>query len=246
MLIEKPDRVVHYPANPDKFEFDSEVADVFPDMARRSIPLFYETHGIHAEMCRDLIEAGQNRILDVGASRGAFIQALYDWYGPQVLDVTTIENSPYMIEHLEQDYPHARHELCDLSSREFLRDMRTFDIINMSYVLQFIPPALQPSVVTQVVRMLRPGGLLFVGAKLAVHGQLGKALHEQYISWRMTRGYTREEIDAKTKALASSMWPWSEDHLTSALRGAGIYDIARTTSYTVFANYVCTKEYRHD
>ena len=29
---------VHFPADPDKFAFDGEVSQIFPDMARRSIP----------------------------------------------------------------------------------------------------------------------------------------------------------------------------------------------------------------
>lgn len=246
MLIEEESRPVHFPAKPDKFEFDAEVSKVFPDMARRSIPLFYETHGLHARLCGDIIQRGAARVADLGASRGAFIQALHDAYGSTAMDVTTFENSPYMAAHLANDFPEHRHEIADLTSVRFLTDARKFDIVNMSYVLQFISPTMQRRVLAKVVEMVAPGGLLFLGAKLAVHGELGKALHEQYIGWRMTNGYTREEVEAKTAALKSSMWPRTEAALLQDLKDFGIQDVEQTTGYTVFANYVCRKGKVHD
>ncbi|MGY0523036.1 hypothetical protein ACW0JY_38935, partial [Pseudomonas aeruginosa] len=84
----------------------------------------------------------------------------------------------------------------------FFHDRRTYDVVNLSYVLQFITPAVQRRVLAKVVEMVRPGGLLFIGAKYEVLGQVGEMPHRQYIEWRIERGYSREEIEAKTKALA--------------------------------------------
>lgn len=241
MLLQKEDRVRHYPAKEDRFEFDEEVAEVFPDMARRSLPLFYETHDLHACLCRRSIESGRDKILDIGASRGAFLKALDNHYGIEALDARALDYSQPMVERLIKEFPSVRVRQEDITSEEFLSSTHTYDIVNMAYVLQFVPLVMQPRVIAKVIQMVRPGGILFFGAKLAVHGQEGQDLHDHYINWRVGNGYTREEIEAKTKALAGSMWPISEAHLRHFFTTYGIVDVIPTTRHTVFANFMCLK-----
>ncbi|HGS7906833.1 TPA: methyltransferase domain-containing protein [Pseudomonas aeruginosa] len=240
MLTRKDDRPVHMPANPAKFEFDAEVAAIFPDMACRSIPDFLRAHDLHAELCRELFEVGRNSVADLGASRGHFLGALSRRYGKE-FHAYACDYSLPMVEHLRKDFPWADVELVDLTAPPFFHDRRTYDVVNLSYVLQFITPAMQRRVLAKVVEMVRPGGLLFIGSKYEVLGQVGEMLHRQYIEWRMERGYSREEIEAKTKALAGSMWPRTRNALLIDLKDFGMENISDTTYNMVFGNIVCRK-----
>lgn len=234
-------RVVHLPANPEKFEFDGEVARVFPDMATRSIPLFHETHALHALLCQETFDQGHTKVMDIGASRGHFLRALSRHYPLPQMDVTACDYSYAMVEYLRRDFPSVAVAHTDITSRDFLTCRRTYDVINLAYVLQFIPIGMQRVVLAKVVNMLRPGGILFFGAKVDIPGELGRRLHDQYIQWRLGNGYTKAEIEAKTKALANSMWTREEQPLLQDLKDFGITSVARTTAHTVFSNFMCIK-----
>lgn len=242
MLDQTKGRAIHMPANPDKFEFDTEVAEVFPDMAVRSIPNFLQAHKAHARIAEALMFShGRLRVLDAGASRGHFIQAIRQTshHRPSIV---ALDYSEAMVEHLKRDYRKGVEvRLCDMSSPEFLNSDETFDVINASYVLQFIPLNCQDAVLRKLCNMVRPGGLLFFGAKMAVHGELGALLQDEYIRWRMRQGYSREEIEAKTAALKNSMWLRSHAAIEYLLTSGGMVDITKSYVHTLFTNYVCIK-----
>lgn len=234
---------VHYPAKPEKFEFDSEVSQVFPDMARRSIPLFYETHDLHAALCAPWMEQEQVAVLDVGASRGAFLSALARQYGLPRDGVYVEANdiSLDMATKLVVDFPWVKTHNLDISGDTFMSmpDGR-WDIINCTYVLQFVKEQHQVAVLRKLTRLLKPGGVLFLGQKLNSPGVVGRMLHDQYIQFRIQNGYTHEEIAAKTRALQNSMWPMSEENLNYYLNLFGL-SVMETSRWTVFNNYMCTK-----
>lgn len=234
---------VHYPANPDKFEFDQEVAQVFPDMARRSIPLFYETHDLHAALCAPWMEQERVSVLDVGASRGAFISALASRYSlpRDGVYVSANDISLDMACKLVVDFPWAKIDNLDISGGSFLsKPDDSFDIINCTYVLQFVRPEKQVGVLQKLCRMLKPGGVLFLGQKFDTPGPVGRMLHDQYIQFRINNGYTAEEIAAKTLALQNSMWPMPEENLVYYLNRFGL-SVVETSRWTVFNNLMCTK-----
>lgn len=243
LTIPADGHAVHYPAKPDKFEFDGEVAEVFPEMARRAIPLFYETHELHAALCAPWIEQEKVDILDVGASRGAFVKALIGRYGlPREGSYVRMNDlSIDMATKLAVEFPWAKTDNMDIAGRMFMQQPEgVWDIINCTYVLQFVRKRMQVVVLGKLCRMLKPGGVLFLGQKLDIPGPVGKLLHDQYIEFRKQNGYTEEEIAAKTQALQNSMWPMSEENLRYYLEKFGV-SVAETSRWTVFNNFMCVK-----
>lgn len=236
---------IHYPANPARFEFDQEVSQLFPDMAKKSIPLFYETHELHASLAAKWIndsEADTVDILDLGASRGAFLAELftqYDLSDPRYR-IRAVDYSSSMVEYLLQDFPTVDVGQLDLSSEEFRSDCRKYDIINCTYVVQFLKPEYQVGILGKITRMLKPGGVLFYGHKGASAGPAGRMLHDQYIRFRVSQGYSMEEIEAKTAALKNSMWPMSDENFVYYVNKFGL-EVHPTTRWTVFSNYMCIK-----
>ena len=105
-------RIVHFPREADKFEFDSEVATIFPDMAKRSIPMYEEVHRLHVSLLLDLfIEREQVRVIDVGASRGEFfleicnqLQWPLEQRHPRI-DLVAIDSSESMLKLLSSEMP---------------------------------------------------------------------------------------------------------------------------------------------
>ncbi len=233
---------VHFPKDGTKFSFDHEVSEIFPDMAKLSIPLFYETHALHASLCKPWMEQESVDILDVGASRGAFLSALEKRYDMQRSGVRVLacDISLDMCLYLQQDFPWATVIQADIADQNNEVRPDSWDIINCTYVVQFVKPEHQVTVLRRLARALKPGGVLFLGQKMSVFGPAGRMMHDQYIQFRMDNGYTREEIEAKTQALAGSMSTMPDNVLYDYLNKYGLH-VMETSRWTVFNNYMCTK-----
>jgi len=236
---------VHFPANPNKFAFDGEVARIFNDMASRSIPNFHATHTAHAEMVLGRLERPCD-ILDIGASRGAFYSALVKAAGMDVraldnLHYSAVDNSPQMCDLLRTDFPAAKVYQMDIAKGDLdqLSDKR-YDVVCAHYVLQFVKPEHQIITLLQMFKLVRPGGLLIFGHKGSHSGELGDLAHDQYIKFRRGNGYTLAEIEAKTEALKNSMFPMSHDKLMRTF-SLHFTEIQETFRFMMFSTFLAVK-----
>lgn len=232
---------VHYPANPTRFEFDAEVAQVFKDMAERAIPNFHLAHEMHARMAAKTLDAPGARVLDIGASRGAFLQHLKSIAKPG-FSYTAVDVSKPMCDLLSEEYPEAIVRCLDVTSPEFAQTLNgeSYDVVCVNYVLQFLQPGMQYGVLDLLSRAVRRGGLLFLGHKSVHYGFMGDEAHERYIEWRIQNGYSREEIEAKTKALRGSMFPMRHAAVLSYLQG-NFEEVQETTRFMMFSTVAARK-----
>lgn len=245
---------VHYPRNPDKFEFDEEVSPVFENMAQRSIPMYQETHRLHARMARQhhFKTDRKLRILDVGTSTGMFFQHLCRSAGtpcdirpPFISSAIGTDISPSMLELLRKELEWVQALPLPAEQLSTLQD-KSFDIINISYVMQFIEPPSRQGIYNSLYDLLDDGGLLFVSEKHlpSVHAdhEIDQHMTEQYVDFRIANGYTRREIDAKTKALKGSMWPNTFNETVDMLTAAGFQQVTETARWLHFGSMVAAKE----
>lgn len=243
-VSESSGRTVHFPADPKKFSFDGEVSAIFPDMAVRSIPNFLEAHAAHARMLKRWMRAGVS-VLDVGASRGHFLQALITEYpemwAAREINYKALDNSPDMCAYLAGDYPGATVECEDISSHRFLESTQPkYDVVCMHYVLQFVPMHAQTAVFLKLIDMVKPGGVAIIGHKSRHHGDSGEAAHEEYIRFRMSKGYSREEIEAKTAALKASMFPMEHAMILRTLN-RDFHEVTETFRFMMFSTIFAVK-----
>lgn len=262
MLTHDQDRPVHFPKS-DRFEFDEEVAEIFPNMAERSIPLYREMHKFHAKILvddyLDCIAGGWNSytFLDIGASRAEFYYAIAEEAKRQGASLdkfvyTACDLSTAMVSRTFRDNPTMRYYTYDLSNPDDFRFSGSrFDAVAMHYVMQFIPVDRRYVAYERLARMLRCGGLLFYGEKetLEAHTEysakakrIAEISQEFYIDFRVNNGYSREEIEAKTKALGNSMWPVAYEHDTLRnLAARGFTTFVPTCRLGLFHTFVAIK-----
>lgn len=241
MLTDKQGKPVHFPENPNAFEFDGEVARIFPDMASRAIPNYHTAHHYHVRIARDVLSRPGARVLDVGASRGAFYRHILDQgLSPNYL---AVDSSQSMCEMLAADFPDASVQVADLTDpsvqHSLLRE-GPFDVVCCNYVLQFIRVSEQFKVLSALCDLVAPGGFLFVGHKTMHYGALGAAAHECYIDFRIENGYSREEIEAKTKALRGSMFPMTNESVVNYIK-VRFSEVQETTRFMMFSTLAARK-----
>lgn len=263
MLKGEGDKPVHFPRG-NRFEFDEEVAEIFPNMAERSIPLYQQMHALHAKILVDEYahwlltnQLGKFKVLDIGASRLEFCQSISAEARRRDVDLGRMsylacDSSQAMIDRAHQDFPGIEYELYNLADK---RDTKfsglKFHAVAMHYVMQFIPLAHRPDAYFRLGGLVREHGLLFYGEKETIQRvpfsseqivRIAEAAREHYIEFRMANGYSREEIEAKTAALQNSMWEVCyEDDTKRNLRTSGFTDFVPTCRMGLFHSFVAIK-----
>ena len=254
---------IHYPENPNKFEFDEKVAAIFPNMAERSIPLYRQMHKIQAKILVDdyfekIKWSGDPnyRVLDIGASRADFYDAIVEEVsGRDVrashISYTPCDKSTAMVR-ISADDKRIRflsYDLADPQDHAFSGSK--FDAVIMDYVMQFIPLEHRRLAYQRLADFVKRDGLLLYGEKETLtntnwrtekEGRIAHSAHDFYIDFRMQNGYSRDEIEAKTKALKNSMWEVSYESDTKRnLESVGFSPIIPTTRLGVFHSFVAIR-----
>lgn len=244
------DKPIHMPKRPDTFEFDEEVAFIFDNMARRSIPLYDESRrlavNLTAQAVNELLAEGNTvTIVDVGASTGNFFHDLWIKFGrdptkpiPNV-DLIAIDNSSHMLDRLSRKVPHAILMKDDATCLRHYENMA--NVVNMAYVAQFLEGDAQRSLYKYAYQAMAPGGLLICAQKEQILGQFASYYAEEYIQFRRNHGYTMEEVEAKTAALKNSMWPMPYAYTASVLSDVGFIGIQEVSRWLQFSTLVARK-----
>lgn len=240
--------VVHFPESPDKFQFDAEVSRVFPDMAKRSIPMYEEAHRLHASLLTPLIiNKGEGvTIYDIGASRGHFFKEVCNQLqidprvGDKRFNFVAVDQSEHMLTQLKEEMPWV--VTINKDALELLDLVEPADIICLFYVLQFIRgDENKLALLKWANRNIREGGVVVLGQKDMISPSYSALFDEEYYLFRMRNGYSLAEIQAKTKALKNSMWPSNPAWLEDMCYKAGFRDYAVTSRWLQFSTSLCIK-----
>ncbi|MFT7652491.1 MAG: tRNA (cmo5U34)-methyltransferase [Limisphaerales bacterium] len=189
------------------FAFTDEVAAVFPDMIRRSVP-GYETvipmTGLIA--ARHLGATG--KALDLGCSLGATTKAILSQTDAADVSVIGVDNSPAMIERARQINTDPRAEFieADIQSQAAIAHFHHAKVILLNFVLQFIEPASRLSTLKQLHRCLPADGLLIVSEKIQSSDPATHALFDEtHLAWKRANGYSDLEVSQKRSAIENVM-----------------------------------------
>lgn len=189
------------------FTFDENVAEVFPDMIRRSVP-GYSNILTAIGMLAERFVTSDSQVYDLGCSRGAAtLSARRNIKRPNV-KIIGIDNSQPMVERARQ---HLSAYHSDIPVEILCDDIRNIRIENASMVilnftLQFLPPEDRPTLLENVYRGLNPGGLLILSEKFRFEDETAdNLLIDLHHSFKRANGYSELEVSQKRAALENVM-----------------------------------------
>jgi len=205
------------------FKFDENVAQVFPDMIKRSVPGYstiIATIGVLAE--RYFIPG--SHCYDLGCSLGAATLTMRQRLNGQAGRIIAIDNSPSMVERCRQ--------LLEQQPGRFPVDLLCGDlqqlaigdasVVVLNFTLQFIPAAQRQQIIQQIYQGMLPGGILVLSEKIRFDDphkqQLFTDLHHAF---KKSNGYSDLEISQKRAALENVLIPESMAQHQQRLNQAG-------------------------
>ncbi len=251
-LVSEPGKVPkHMPEG--GFIFDEDVAVIFDDMAHRSIPNYGTVHKIHTNIILPRYHTRHHKgeefvVMDVGASTGKLFDSICESLHlnrteqPPLLSGLAMDISEPMLHQLAQKVPWVmRYEHSIADPVIFGEMQQNIDVINMMYVLQFIPREERGAAIRNCYYLLKPGGILLLAQKETANEDIAPMMDHQYYNWRTSNGYTIEEISVKTKALADTMWTEPQDETIRRLSINGFVDIHETSRWMQFTSIMAAK-----
>lgn len=205
------------------FSFDAMVADVFPDMLRRSIPGYENIITLLGILARNYAQHNTN-VYDLGCSLGAATLSVHRHTRELSLHHICIDNSAAMIKRCQSKL--QRHMPTD--SFELICDdiqnipIKNASVVVLNFTLQFLPQSTRLELLKTIYQGLVEGGALILSEKLIFNH---KETNQQFIEWhhefKRANGYSDLEISQKRMALENVMIPDTLEQHQKRLTEAG-------------------------
>ncbi len=220
-MSDTTDTLFTKPRSPGAFRFDARVAEVFPDMLRRSVPGYgMMLDGIRL-IARRYVQPG-SRVYDLGCSLGAASLAAMEGAADREFELIGVDSSTAMIQRCEQRHAN-RHPASEWRCGD-IRETPIEDasLVMLNLTLQFIPLEQRCGLIQGIAAGLRPGGVLLLSEKILIDdGREANEMTELYHDFKRANGYSDMEIAAKREALENVLIPESMAVHRRRLRDAG-------------------------
>lgn len=209
------------------FVFDHDVARVFPDMIKRSVPGYptiIESIGLIAGQY-----ATPNSLLyDLGCSLGAATQSMRRHVRQQGCRILAVDNASAMTERC-REYLTAQDAMVEeLTPVEVMQadildlELQPCSVVVLNFTLQFIAPEQRLTLLTNIRRALLPGGVLILSEKLRFADQpTHDSLEALHYAFKRANGYSELEIAQKRSAIENVMLPDTLETHMQRLESAG-------------------------
>lgn len=201
------------------FRFDAQVADVFPDMIRRSVPGYDTIIPLLGLFAERFVQAGSN-VYDLGCSLGAATLAMRRYITQPGCTIIAVDNAEAMIaqcrDRLAEDESTTSVSLqcADIRELEFVNA----SLVIINFTLQFIEPAQRQALLEKIYRGMSPGGALIIADKIVFTDSAQQEFEEtMHLDFKRANGYSELEISQKRAALEKVLIPDSmETHIARA------------------------------
>lgn len=211
------------------FEFADEVAQVFENMARRSIPGYTSVIELSALLAAQFARP-DSLIYDLGCSLGGTTKHLATALGSSGRRIVAVDQSLAMIRRAEQKLQTqiasglvtCRHE--DIRTLNF----EPASVVVCNFTLQFLPIKDRLVLLRRIAQNLEPQGAFILAEKISFDNSHDQKLHETvHTAFRRRNGYSALEINQKQQALTGVMITETEAEHRQRLESVGFTSITK-------------------
>jgi tRNA (cmo5U34)-methyltransferase len=210
-------------AGPGSFEFNASVAEVFPDMLRRSIPSYDASLDTIGTLAHRYVSPG-TYCYDLGCSLGAATLAMRRNIAGRNCHIVSVDLAPAMVKRCRQ---RIEEDHSDTPVSVKTADIRDIEISNASmvvlnYTLQFLPVEDRVELIRKIHGGLNRGGVLVLSEKIADDDPAVESLLvDLHHAFKRANDYSDLEIARKRSALDNVLVPETTRAHLDRLEAAG-------------------------
>ena len=210
------------------FRFDEKVAQVFPDMIRRSVPGYGHVIGSAGLIAKRYAQPN-TVIYDLGCSLGATTLAIADQVTTSGCRIVAVDSSKAMLAQAQSslsdrsvgplpiEWVH-----CDISTMAF----EPCSVVALNFTLQFIEQNKRERLLSDIHRVLSPGGALILAEKIVQEDLKSQdTLNALHLDFKRANGYSELEISGKRQAIENVLIPETANNHINRLTRVGFTEV---------------------
>ncbi|MDR0218638.1 MAG: carboxy-S-adenosyl-L-methionine synthase CmoA [Enterobacteriaceae bacterium] len=205
------------------WSFDERVAEVFPDMVKRSIPGYSNIISMIGMLASRFVTPG-SQVYDLGCSLGAATLSIRRNISVDGCHIIAIDNSPAMTERCRRhiDAFKAKTPVEVIEQNILDTDIKNASMVVLNFTLQFLHPDDRQKILDKIYAGLKPGGVLVLSEKFNFEDDdIGELLFSMHHDFKRANGYSELEISQKRSMLENVMRTDSVETHKSRLKQAG-------------------------
>lgn len=226
------------------FRFNENVARVFPDMLKRSIPGYKASLEAIGSLAARYVRAGTN-CYDLGCSLGAATLAIRHGIDEPCCRVVAVDSAPAMVERCvaavaeddRQNGPETQIDVVEGDIRDI--EFTNASLIVLNYTLQFIEPDDRDGLLRRIYEGLNEGGLLVLSEKVVdENAHMEELLVDLHHEHKRRNHYSALEVARKRAALENVLVPETVAAHRARLQRAGFSSSAVWLRYFNFVSII--------
>ncbi len=224
-----------------RFAFDEQVVEVFPDMIQRSVPGYATIIAMTGVMAGRYAKDGSH-CYDLGCSLGASSLAIARETAERDIRLIGVDNSAAMIERC-RDYCRQSNTTIELRC-EAIQDteISNASVVVLNFTLQFVPERERQALCQRISDAMRPGGILILSEKIKfADDHLQELNTELHHAFKRANGYSEMEVAQKRSALENVLIPETLSQHQQRLKSCGFSSVDVWFQCFNFASMVAIK-----
>lgn len=225
-------------ARVEPFTFDEQVAAVFPDMIRRSVPGYELILQALPWLAARVVQPGTH-VYDLGCSLGAGSQAVRRGVRGEGCRIIAVDTSEAMIRRAGEWLGSFRSNVpVELVQSDVLDvPIEHASLVLLNFTLQFIPLERRLELLRRIRVGMRPGGVLLLSEKIAFEDErMEHLITELHHDFKRAQGYSELEIAQKRQALENVLVPETLETHRARLHEAGFVSCETWLQHTRFVS----------
>jgi len=225
------------------WNFKGGVAQGFDAHVSKSVPLYYEGHQLIANLS-DFFIKNDSVCYEIGCSTGELTLTLAKHNGSKKgARFVGIDVEADMIKLAKQKKAQAKIENVNFEVDDALQyEFESADLIVAYYTVQFIKPSQRQVLIDNIYKKLNWGGAFIMFEKVRANdARFQDIMTSLYNDYKITQGYSPEEIFSKSASLKGVLEPFSTQGNVDMMKRAGFVDIASVMKYVSFEGFIAIK-----
>lgn len=226
-----------------RFQFDENVVNVFPDMIQRSVP-GYATIIQAIGLLAGRFAQPHSYCYDLGCSLGAATFAMRQQITAEQCQIIAVDNSTAMIKQLQLQLAADVHSVpVDVQCADICAiEIKQASVVVLNFTLQFIPLNDRHAFLQKIYQGLLPSGILILSEKLCFDDPRQAALQiDMHHTFKKSQGYSALEISQKRTALENVLVPETLNVHQQRLQAVGFSSAEVWFQYFNFASMIALK-----
>ncbi|MBX7059247.1 MAG: methyltransferase domain-containing protein [Leptospirales bacterium] len=220
--------------------FGGDVPRTFDSHVSRSVPLYNEGHDLILKVSDYFVGDG-SLVYDLGCSTGELLRKLAARHSARSMQLIGVDREAAMV--AEARSRGAEDPRITFVHEELTEcELQPCDLVVAYYTMQFVRPAFRQELFDRVYRALRWGGAFLLFEKVrGPDARFQDILTGLYNDFKSERGFSSDEILAKTRSLKGVLEPFSTQGNLELLQRSGFKDCTTVMKYICFEGFLAIK-----